>query len=52
MQIGDHVTIGGRRYVVRGFDPMSVPERRVELEDVETGECVRIPLEEVEHAGD
>ena len=52
MRIGDHVTIGGRHYVVRGFDPMSVPERRVDLEDLETGEHVRLPLEELENAGD
>jgi hypothetical protein len=52
MRIGDEVTIGGRLYVVRGFDPMSVPERRVDLEDVETGERVRVPLDELERAGD
>jgi hypothetical protein len=38
MEIGDHVTYQGRRYALRGLDPMSVDDRRALLEDVETGE--------------
>jgi hypothetical protein len=34
----------GRACVVRGIDPMSVADRRVELEDVDTGERFRIGL--------
>jgi hypothetical protein len=34
----------GRRCVVRGLDPMSVADRRVEVEDVDTGERFRIGL--------
>ena len=34
----------GRSCVVRGIDPMSVTDRRVELEDVDTGERFRIGL--------
>jgi hypothetical protein len=37
----------GRDCVVRGVDPMSVVERRVELEDVHTGERFRIRLDEL-----
>jgi hypothetical protein len=37
----------GHDCVVRGTDPMSVPERRVELEDVDTGERFRIRLDEL-----
>jgi hypothetical protein len=37
----------GRDCVVRGIDPMSVTEQRVELEDVDTGERFRIRLAEL-----
>jgi hypothetical protein len=50
MAIGDHVLHRGRRYRLRGIDPMSVSDRRAELEDLETGERVRVPLDEVEPA--
>ena len=50
MAIGDHVLYQGRRYRLRGIDPMSVSERQAELEDLETGERVRVPLEAVEAA--
>ena len=38
MKIGDLVLYQGRPYYLRGLDPMGVPERRVILEDPETGE--------------
>ena len=44
MRIGDIVAYAGRRYVVRGLDPMGVPERRADLEDAETGEPIRVPI--------
>ena len=47
MKIGDLVTYQGRAYVLRGLEPMSVPNRRVELEDSETGEVIVVPLAEV-----
>ena len=47
MKIGDLVTYQGRSYVLRGIEPMSVPNRRVELEDSETGEVIVVPLAEV-----
>lgn len=48
MRIGDLVIYGGAVYVLRGLEPMSVPDRRAELEDPATGERVRVPLSEVE----
>jgi hypothetical protein len=47
MEIGDLVIYQGRAYVLRGLDPMGVPDRRAELEDPETGEQVAVPLAEV-----
>ena len=48
MRIGDLVSYHGTLYVLRGLDPMSVPERRAELEHPTTGERLRVPLEEVD----
>ena len=50
MRIGDHVTYQGKRYVLRGLDPMGVPDRRADLEDAETGEQIRVPVAELEPA--
>jgi hypothetical protein len=47
MNIGDLVTYQGRVYVLRGLDPMSVPDRHVQLEDPATGETISAPLAEV-----
>ena len=47
LKIGDLVLYDGRPHYVRGFEPMSVPERRVTLEDVETGQEVRVPIGEL-----
>jgi hypothetical protein len=47
LRIGDHVAYDGRVYVVLGLDPMGVPGRRADLEDVETGERVRVPVSEL-----
>ncbi len=52
MRIGDLIAYAGRHYVVRGLDPMGVPERRADLEDVETGETLRVPIAELDTAGD
>ena len=48
MEIGDFVTYEGRGYVLRGLDPMSVDDRRAELEDIRTGERVWVPLTELD----
>jgi hypothetical protein len=47
MEIGDFVTYAGDVYVLRGLDPMSVPDRRVQLEDPSTGDHISAPLAEV-----
>jgi hypothetical protein len=48
MNIGDLVLHQGRRYYLRGLDPMSVPDRRALLEDAQTGERVWVPVDEIE----
>ena len=50
MRIGDTVIYGGRRYVLRGLDPMGMLDRRADLEDPETGERIRVPVAEVQPA--
>lgn len=47
MEIGDLVTYQGCVYVLRGLDPMSVPDRRAQLEDAVTGDYISVPLAEV-----
>ena len=44
MEIGDLVTYNGKSYVLRGLEPMSVPERRAEIEDPDTGETLSVPF--------
>jgi len=52
MKIGDLVLYHGRACYLRGFDPMSVLDRRVFLEDAETGEELSAPASEVEPLND
>ena len=47
MKIGDLITYEGKRWILRGIDPMSVPDRRAELEDVDTGERISVPLADI-----
>jgi|1186.fasta_scaffold360650_2 hypothetical protein len=47
MELGDLVTWNGRRWIVRGFDPVSVTGRTVALEDPDTGETATAPLDRV-----
>jgi len=47
MELGDLVIWSGRRWIVRGVDPVSVTGRTVTLEDPESGRCVTAPLEDV-----
>jgi len=51
MKIGDLVLYQGRPYYLRGLDPMSVPDRRVILEDPKTGEELTAPAGDVSAAG-
>jgi hypothetical protein len=48
MKIGDVFLYQGRAYYLRGFDPMSLPDRMVILEDAETGAELTLPVTEVE----
>ena len=50
MEIGDPVLYEGRLHYLRGLDPMSVPERRAQLEDAETSVLLWVPLDEVAEA--
>ena len=50
MRIGELVLFDGRLYVLRGVEPMSVDERRAELEDPVTGERFRVPFDEIGEA--
>jgi hypothetical protein len=45
MEIGEVLNYGGRSYVLLGMEPMSVPDRKAELQDVETGEIRSVPCE-------
>ena len=47
MRIGDPVTHQGRRYLLLGLDPMGIPDRLADVEDIETGEVIRVPLSEL-----
>ena len=51
MRIGEHLDYEGTQYIVRGLDPMGVPERRADLEDAETGELIRVPIAELTPPG-
>jgi hypothetical protein len=50
MRIGDNVIHHGRVLVLHGHDPMSVPDRRAEVEDPATGERFFVPLDELRPA--
>ncbi len=47
MRIGSYVIYEGRTYILRGLDPMSVPDRLADLVDPETNERIRVPLDAV-----
>ena len=42
MRIGDTVIYRGKRYVLRGLEPMGIPDRRADIEDASTGAVVRV----------
>jgi hypothetical protein len=48
MRIGDLVIHNGRLLVLLGHDPMSVPDRRAQVEDACTGERLVVPLDELQ----
>jgi hypothetical protein len=47
MRIGEQVLYHGRVLVLLGHDPMSVPDRRAEVEDPETGERFAVLLSDL-----
>jgi hypothetical protein len=48
MRIGDPVLYDGKLYVLRGVEPMSVDERKAEIEDPDTGKRLRVLWDEIE----
>jgi hypothetical protein len=52
MNIGDIVIWGERRFRLLGFSRKSLPETEAQLEDLETGEWMSVPVEEVTAAED
>jgi hypothetical protein len=51
MELGDTLTYQGRTYVLVGLEPMSVPGRKADLGDVETGEVISVPCAILEQNG-
>jgi hypothetical protein len=51
MEIGDTLIYEGRTYVLIGLEPMSVPGRRADLGDMETGRVVSVPCTNLEQNG-
>jgi len=47
VKIGDLVRYRRRLYWLRGFTPMSVSDRQAELENVQTGEWITAPVDQV-----
>jgi len=50
MRIGSHVIWQDRVYVLRGFEPMSVPDARAELADPGSDELILVPAAELRAA--
>jgi hypothetical protein len=42
MRIGDTVIYRGKRYVLRGLEPMGIPDRLAEIEEASTGRLLRV----------
>jgi hypothetical protein len=39
-----------RVYVLRGFDPMSIPDQRAEVDDAVSGARIRVPVDQLRPA--
>ncbi len=48
MNIDDVVIHRGRAVVLLSLEPMSVPDRLATVRDVETGDVLRVPVDELE----
>jgi hypothetical protein len=50
MRLGDNVIWEDCVYVLRGFEPMSVPDGRVEIADLGSDESIFVPADELRPA--
>lgn len=50
MNIGEVVIHCGRRVILLGLEPMSVPERCARVRDCDTDEVLDVPFAELEEA--
>jgi hypothetical protein len=50
MRIGDLVLHQGRRVILLGVEPMSVPDRSARVQDADTGAVFDVPYAELEPA--
>lgn len=48
MRIGDTVNWNGHSYLVRGFEPIGVPNGRVDLEDLASGRWIQVRLADLD----
>jgi hypothetical protein len=48
MRIGERVIYRGRVLILIGHEPMSMPARRAQVEDPDTGERFDVPYDELE----
>jgi hypothetical protein len=48
MNIGDVFIHRGRAVVLLSLEPMSVPDRFATVRDVETGDVLRVPVDELQ----
>ena len=51
LRLGDFVLYRSQTYILKGFDPIGVPERRVYLEETTTGHELQVPLTEISPKG-
>ena len=52
VHIGDCVTFSGRAYLVRGMSPMGAVRRRLQLEELDTGEHIEVSADGVHRVED
>jgi hypothetical protein len=50
MKIGDNVIYRGRLVRLLGHEPMSVPNRRANVEDLASGDLLEVAYDELEEA--
>jgi hypothetical protein len=50
MRIGDPVIYRGKRYVLRGLEPMGIPDRLADIEDAGSGRLLRVKVSDLRPA--